>query len=146
MTCGQRDHRSLENEYRAQGKAIFQLVNRLQKAGITAPDNPAFESTAMSTAEAVPEAIECEGKSEGGNRKIKARFGRGHTHNEQMIMYPCGVVISRATFWGSEAVSGVNVGPSATHSCIFCRLTTPEICEGNISDCRVDARILHLRQ
>ncbi|KAI0351937.1 hypothetical protein OH77DRAFT_1461005 [Trametes cingulata] len=38
---------------------------------------------------------------------IRARFGQRRTHNEQLIQRPCGVILSRATLFGSEAVSGV---------------------------------------
>jgi len=54
-------------------------------------------------------ALECDGKSEQGNKKLRAYFGRRRTHNEQIIMRPCGVIVSRATFYGSEAISAVNV-------------------------------------
>jgi hypothetical protein len=56
----------------------------------------------------VPQAP-CPSKSEGGNRKIKAQFGRRRTHNEQLIVRPCGIICSRATFFGAEAVSNVLV-------------------------------------
>ena len=52
---------------------------------------------------------ECDGKAEAGNRKLRTFFGRRRTHNEQLIMRPCGVIIARATFFGSEAISAVNV-------------------------------------
>ncbi|KAH8077384.1 hypothetical protein BXZ70DRAFT_1012946 [Cristinia sonorae] len=38
-------------------------------------------------------------------KKIRARFGRKRTHNEQFLVAPCGVVMGRATFYNSEAVS-----------------------------------------
>jgi CxC6 like cysteine cluster associated with KDZ transposases len=54
------------------------------------------------------EEILCESrKSESGNRKVKAQFGRRRTHNEQTLVRPCGVIIARATFFGAEAVSNV---------------------------------------
>ncbi|KAJ7668842.1 hypothetical protein B0H17DRAFT_1335884 [Mycena rosella] len=46
-------------------------------------------------------------KSAAGNRKYKALFGRSRTHNEQTIVRPCGVIVSRATFYNAEAVSNV---------------------------------------
>ena len=44
-------------------------------------------------------------KSETGNTKIKAQFGRHRTHNEQTLVHPCGIIFSRATVFGAEAVS-----------------------------------------
>lgn len=48
-------------------------------------------------------------KSELGNRKLKAHFGRRRTHSEQLLVRPCGVIVARATFFGAEAVSNVLV-------------------------------------
>lgn len=42
-------------------------------------------------------------------KKSPAVFHRSWTHNEQLILRPCGVFISRATFYQAEAVSGVKV-------------------------------------
>jgi hypothetical protein len=44
-------------------------------------------------------------KDPSGNRKIRALFGRRKTHNEQIIVRPCGVIVARATFFGSETVT-----------------------------------------
>jgi hypothetical protein len=44
-----------------------------------------------------------------GNKRIRAQFARKRTHNEQLIVAPCGVIIARTTFFGSEAVSSVAV-------------------------------------
>jgi hypothetical protein len=48
-------------------------------------------------------------KSDTGNRKFKALFGRSSTHNEQLLVWPCGVIVQRATFYNAEAVSNVLV-------------------------------------
>lgn len=56
----------------------------------------------------VPKAP-CPSKPDAGNRKIRAQFGRRRTHNEQVIVRPCGIICSRATFFGAEAVSNVLV-------------------------------------
>ena len=44
-----------------------------------------------------------------GNKRIQAKFGRQRSHNEQIIVAPCGVIIARTTFFGSEAPSKVKV-------------------------------------
>lgn len=55
---------------------------------------------------------------EGSERKKVARkkgpdnkgvFSRKWTHNEQLMVRPCGIVIGRATFYQSESVTGVKV-------------------------------------
>lgn len=48
-------------------------------------------------------------KPANGNKHLRAQFGRRRTHNEQLIVAPCGVIIARSTFFGSEAVSSVRV-------------------------------------
>ncbi|KAJ7085175.1 hypothetical protein B0H15DRAFT_910539 [Mycena belliarum] len=49
----------------------------------------------------------CDGKAETGNKTVRARFGRRRTHNEQLCVGSCGVILGRATFYGSEAPNGV---------------------------------------
>ncbi|KAJ7225287.1 hypothetical protein GGX14DRAFT_349519 [Mycena pura] len=46
--------------------------------------------------------------------RLKGRLYRNWTHNEQLFVRCCGVIISRATFFGSEGVSGVNTFLKAT--------------------------------
>jgi hypothetical protein len=41
--------------------------------------------------------------------KLRAQFGRKRTHNEQIIVAPCGIILARETFYGAEAVSTVVV-------------------------------------
>ncbi|KAF8054208.1 hypothetical protein FPV67DRAFT_1569119 [Lyophyllum atratum] len=48
----------------------------------------------------------CDGKSQMGN-SVRARFGRRRTHSEQLCVASCGVILGRATFYGSEAPNGV---------------------------------------
>lgn len=62
------------------------------------------------------DAEPCEAsKSLTGNRKYKALFGRCRTHNEQLLVWPCGVIFARATFYNAEAVSNVLVGKQYVH-------------------------------
>lgn len=42
-------------------------------------------------------------------KRLKGVFSRKWTHNEQLMVRPCGVVIGRATFYHSESMSGVKV-------------------------------------
>lgn len=50
----------------------------------------------------------------GGARrpKVKTRFTRRSTHNEQLVVRPCGVIIGRATMFHAEAFSAVKVSNS----------------------------------
>ncbi|KZT50752.1 hypothetical protein CALCODRAFT_422480, partial [Calocera cornea HHB12733] len=40
-------------------------------------------------------------------RRPKAHFGRRRTHNEQLVVRPCGIILARGTFYGAESLSGV---------------------------------------
>lgn len=51
----------------------------------------------------------CPEKSSIDKPKLFARFGRRRTHNEQLLVHPCEVILSRATFYGSEAINAVKV-------------------------------------
>ncbi|EIN06762.1 hypothetical protein PUNSTDRAFT_115259 [Punctularia strigosozonata HHB-11173 SS5] len=53
------------------------------------------------------EDVVCDGKPAEGNVRPKARFGRRRTHNEELVVACCGTILSRATFFGSEAPNGV---------------------------------------
>jgi len=41
--------------------------------------------------------------------QLRAQFGRKRTHNEQIIVAPCGIILARETFYGAEAVPTVVV-------------------------------------
>jgi hypothetical protein len=79
------------------------------------------------------DSVPCEAtKSDTGNRKFKALFGGSRTHNEQILVRPCGVIVSRATFYNAEAVSNVLVRilyqfPSASPY-----LLSPAVCTEDI--------------
>jgi CxC6 like cysteine cluster associated with KDZ transposases len=61
--------------------------------------------------ESIDGELECPSKPETGNRKVRARFGRKRTHNEELCVLSCGVIIGRATFYGSEGPNSVRVSP-----------------------------------
>ena len=42
--------------------------------------------------------------------RISAQFGRWRTHNEQILVAPCGMIIARETFYGAEAIATCAVG------------------------------------
>ena len=42
-------------------------------------------------------------------KKLTARFGRRRTHNEQILVAPCGMILARETFYGAEAISSCAV-------------------------------------
>lgn len=44
----------------------------------------------------------CPDKPDTGIHRIRAVFGRRRTHNEQIMVCPCGIIVARRTFFGSE--------------------------------------------
>ncbi|KAJ7069021.1 hypothetical protein B0H15DRAFT_925883 [Mycena belliarum] len=134
-TCGDPAHQEIERLHTHRGQAFFTLRDRLQKHRLAHPSNGLDADTP--TAPEVDDNVEwfdideagavrihseqntgsigvddtldvCESsKSPTGNHKYKALFGRSRTHNEQTSVRPCGVIVSRATFYNAEAVSNV---------------------------------------
>ncbi|KAF8802794.1 hypothetical protein BYT27DRAFT_7226251 [Phlegmacium glaucopus] len=49
------------------------------------------------------------------NPRIRAQFGRRRTHNEQLFIAPCGIIIARETFYHAEALYSVIVSTMPDH-------------------------------
>lgn len=108
MTCSDMAHRELEERRKAKNQVFFQLAGRLKRLFIgQVPDS--FTDRAEIEEEQEVAWAEDTPKSDEGNYKPKARFGRRRTHNEQIIVCCCGVIAGRATMFGAEAISGVKV-------------------------------------
>ncbi|TFY58442.1 hypothetical protein EVJ58_g6411 [Rhodofomes roseus] len=90
---------------------LQQLELEAQAALLPSLDDPPVGSDELEDdqleAEIMDAAAECEGKSSDGNVRIRAQFGRRRTHNEELCVASCGIILGRATFYGSEAVNGV---------------------------------------
>jgi hypothetical protein len=107
MTCDSPEHASLEKRHKERGTAFFQLRGKLQRANVA---NPVDSEAAVLTAEEIEEMEvrdeqedpSCPDKPDTGIRKIRAMFGRRRTHNEQIMVRPCGIIVARRTFFGSE--------------------------------------------
>jgi hypothetical protein len=120
MTCDNPDHRAVEKLHRERGQSRFQLQQRLERARIVHPNDAL--GTAIAT---ISDLADCDEEEEefilgssdlptqqqrsSTTKKLSARFGRKRTHNEQLIVAPCGMIIARETFFGAEAVSSVVV-------------------------------------
>lgn len=108
MTCDIPEHAALETRHRQRGTAFFQLRGKLQRANVANPvDSEAVTLTAeeveeMDLTDAEADQSSCPNKPDTGIRKIRALFGRRRTHNEQIMVRPCGMIVARQTFFGSE--------------------------------------------
>ncbi len=143
-TCNILQHRNLEVYDRMQGKAMFQLKRRLERVRAIQTND------ALSSTDAMPEADQevyidtdglCDGKPETGNRKLRARFGRKRTHNEELCVSSCGIILGRATFFGSEAPNGVRVCSHLYHyyMCMMFTQTYTDIPDETLSYSRFAA-------
>lgn len=115
------EHAAVEDHHVATGKAMFTLRTCLQRAKVALPTDaiepsaPADEDVEVETEEAAGEpstssAGPCPVKTADGDHvRVRARFGRRRTHNEQLIVRPCGIITCRETFYGSETVPQVVV-------------------------------------
>ncbi|KZV82042.1 hypothetical protein EXIGLDRAFT_627600, partial [Exidia glandulosa HHB12029] len=90
QTCTSKEHRATEEALPKPGASIFQLKDRLHLTSEAAAARKADKKSGQ----------------HGANKKGKAVFRRTWTHNEQLAVRPCGIVISRATMYQAEAVSG----------------------------------------
>ena len=135
-TCSNEDHQKVEKTHIERGQSRFQLQERLSRARIAHPndslgeavmtideladvdeEDEAFElPTGQTTAS---QAAHTSGSVDASKKKFRAQFGRKRTHNEQIIVAPCGMIHARETFFGAEAVSSVVVSLSYWCYCII---------------------------
>ncbi|KAF8967356.1 hypothetical protein BDZ97DRAFT_1916953 [Flammula alnicola] len=110
-TCKLPLHRNLEDYNAEQQKAMFQLKQRLARLRTSQPRESIPEAGDDTIGQDEEILIDkdgvCDGKPEEGNQTLRARFGRKRTHNEELCVASCGVILGRATFYGSEAPNGV---------------------------------------
>ena len=134
-TCVDPEHHKLETYYNQHGKAMFQLKHQLEHAKISQThdslhpsgddddnianladvdedDDNLGEGSGVRGDDGdtlVDENGVCDGKPDSGNKYVRARFGRRCTHNEELCVGSCGIILGRATFYDSEAPNGVRV-------------------------------------
>jgi hypothetical protein len=98
----------MEEKRNMSHKGFFQLRDRLARQKVSHPNN-VFHAAA--TDDVVEEEHiladtqgdpTCKEKDPDGKCRIRARFGRQRSHNEQILVRPCGIIVARKTFFGSE--------------------------------------------
>ncbi|KAF8585415.1 hypothetical protein K439DRAFT_1646619 [Ramaria rubella] len=119
LTCEVTSHRALERAYQEKGSAFVQMHEKIQTQG---GGGQGSQGAAGGTGKGPNDAIMLEGDATGasdvsvtasdekapqGNRCMQVQFCQRHTHNEQLIIRPCGVIVSRAILFSLEAVSAV---------------------------------------
>ncbi|KDQ56789.1 hypothetical protein JAAARDRAFT_59037 [Jaapia argillacea MUCL 33604] len=116
QTCTAAEHRALELQHNKQNHAMFQLQQRLKRLKIAQTEDLlrtedggsiAADELASQSTDGIND--QCSGKPDDGNRKFHAEFGRRRTHNEELCVATCGVILGWATFYGSEGPNGVQI-------------------------------------
>ncbi|KZT54970.1 hypothetical protein CALCODRAFT_547130 [Calocera cornea HHB12733] len=112
LTCGILEHRALEDKYKAPGKSFIQLTHRHRQAyerggedGEEVVEMELEEEEEGEQSEVVQ--LDPMPRRESKKKVLRARFGRNRTHNEQLVVRPCGVIVGRGTFYGAEALGSV---------------------------------------
>lgn len=117
-SCQDPVHRALDLASNERGKSFFQLSQCLEHAKISHPTN--------SLANMVPQEDSMESDHDDATVnhyvtqyssdkpainiwKVCVRWARRQTHNEQLIVRPCGVIVARQTMFGAEGITAVKV-------------------------------------
>ncbi|KAA1475663.1 hypothetical protein DENSPDRAFT_826307 [Dentipellis sp. KUC8613] len=145
-TCPDPSHRTLED---TNGRsALFILRRRLERLRMSASagDEEGIEDGLQEVgADGIPRDVDendqCTEKPDGGNTQPKARFGRRRTHNEQLVVATCGVILGRATMFGSEGLDGTRV---FLHALFPTKSSVPQVIFYDTA-CRLKKHILHLK-
>ncbi|KAJ6619830.1 hypothetical protein B0H10DRAFT_1124062 [Mycena sp. CBHHK59/15] len=100
-TCTLVAHRDFQKETDLRNTAMFQLHARLWNAGVY--QVPLAGSTTLPS-----ESVNAAPLTEKSDKPaVKGRMSRSWTHNEQLFVRCCGVILSWETFFGLEGISGV---------------------------------------
>ncbi|KDQ50429.1 hypothetical protein JAAARDRAFT_74233 [Jaapia argillacea MUCL 33604] len=156
QTCSLSDHRTLEDRHREQNRAMFQLKWHLENLKISQTEDSLRTEDGGAVVGDELHDVQCEGKPEEGNRKFRAQFGWRRTHNEELCVATCGVILGRATFFGSEGPNGVfhrTLFPTlqSLPGCIFhdnnCNVkkVLESLCNEYFSRCALPVDVFHMK-
>lgn len=125
FACEDPSHRAREEEMVARShKGLYELRRRLRKAGV--PMIPLAgqgegHCTPLGASSATdpdtPQPAEPQASST--TPSLRGRITRKYTHNEQLFVRCCGVILSRATFYHAEGIASVKVRMHYTGSVVF---------------------------
>lgn len=124
-TCSDPSHQDLERYHYLHAWAHFRLKERLQKARLSTATNSEtphsdFHDDTENDEHQTGAELNTDGRAHteahidsqpllSPSPKLKIKLGRGRTHNEQILVAPCGIIIACATFYGAEAIPSVVV-------------------------------------
>jgi hypothetical protein len=125
-------HQESEARWRAYGQAQFQLSQRLQQARVSHPEDSSIGTDASEELMPTPDDdfdLELDHELDENGRPLRGKenidqgnspnpekkratriqFGRRRTHNEEIAVAPCSMIMARETFYGAEAIPSVVV-------------------------------------
>lgn len=116
-SCGLSEHVAAMKEHRERGTARFQLKAKLERAKMiqmmnSVPSALSEDAEERKAGEEKGDEVsddEGEEPPEKEAPRIRVQACRKRTHNEQLFVAPCGVIIARETFYGAEAPATVIV-------------------------------------
>jgi len=122
-TCSDPMHSEVKCIHAERGQALFHLKQRLWQTHIGHPSNVVPEEIDPPSISALDDEQDFHIGSSGrvmpsvmggqtSMKKLHAKLGRNRTHNEQVILTPCGLILARETFYGAEVIPTVVVSSS----------------------------------
>ena len=119
-TCHLPEHSEYEAERRARGTALYRLRKRAEAQSLgsvirslpsdSAPlDDLLDDPELMADIETLIQPKPSKATEAKQKRTMKAALTRRWTFNEQLMVRPCGIIISRATFYEAESPSNALV-------------------------------------
>ncbi|KAK7028895.1 hypothetical protein VNI00_014819 [Paramarasmius palmivorus] len=106
-TCDLPAHVKLDEYKNLKGKGFFLLKQCLQQIGQQPKDSFGTDTNAIIPDDGEIVMDDPSHKSDHGNVQLTAQYGRRRTHNEQLGVACCGIIVFRVTMNGAESVSGV---------------------------------------
>ncbi|EGG03688.1 uncharacterized protein MELLADRAFT_89997 [Melampsora larici-populina 98AG31] len=118
-TCEDVDHIKAWAAFNEKIKGNFSLTSILNRPGSHLPTDPTVhldaDTAQILNLEVLQHADESqrahEAARDGGESQAAGKYllSRSRTHNDQLIVAPCGIILARKTFYNAESVSAVKV-------------------------------------
>ena len=127
-TCGLKSHVEAAKQFDIQGNSNFKLHSILNQPGASLPIDPTVHQDENTGDLGSEELAQIQDANEADREEEKNRDGQGNgapkmsrhkTHNDQLIVGTCGVIIARQALFNADSVSAVKVGTHHTFSPSF---------------------------
>lgn len=109
-TCRLKEHRDLENYNSEKNRAMFQLKDHLAQLRTLQPRESipvGGDDTGLDEEVILNKNSICDGKPEEGNQTLQARFGQKRTHNEELCITSCGIILGGQLSMAQKHLKGL---------------------------------------